>query len=262
MTETTTHRLQLPRATDPADVLAMIRNVQPEAQLADGRIALVGGAALVQDSSPRGRGRWNLETVRDREDPPHKGLPDARGYSRAFPDGLPFGVEKDALDLAVGLARRLFGAVVTDSGTRLEPMPHLERDLVVTSPYRIDAESLTAMLAMAEPDIELVSGDDASPGLLFEVDAAPDRIEVRVGPSERPTALRALSWLDAAVDYEIIHVLADEREEGLESPSDEVSQRWADVYERIGRLAGVLVENLGGYVTDRDGFLVDPADLA
>ena len=259
--EVTSHRLQLPRATDPADVLAMIRNIQPGAQLVDGRIALEDGAALLQDTSPRGRGRWNLEVRRDREDPPQLGLSDARGYARAFPEGLPFGVEKRALDLVLGLARRLFGAVVTDTGVRLEPMPQHQRDLIVTSPHRVDVESLLAMLRMAERDIELVSGDDTTPGLLLAADADPDRIEVRVTTSARPVALRNLGWLDRAVDYEIVHLLADEEEDGLENPSDEIAARWTAAYERIGRIAGVLVENLGGYVTDRDGFLVDPADL-
>lgn len=257
----TSHRLQLPRATAPQDVLAMIRNVQPEAQLVDGRIALRAGAALVQDDSPRGAGRWDLQVERVRTDPPAEGMTDPSGYSRAFPDGLPFGVERESLDLALALARRLFGAVVTDSGTRLEPLPHHERDLIVTSPHRVDVESLLAMLQTAEPGLEHVSGDDESHAVMFSVDVGPDHLDVRLGPSQKPVALAQLDWLDRAVDYEIVHIPADDSEEAIELPDEETSARWTDAYTRVGRLAGVLVENLGGYVTDRHGFLVDPADL-
>jgi hypothetical protein len=41
-----------------------------------------------------------------------------------------------------------------------------------------------------------------------------------------------------------------------------VVERWQDAYRRIGRIAGLIVESVGGYVVDLDGLLVDPADLA
>src|SRR5699024_10144827 len=96
----TGHRLQLPRDTDPQDVLAMVRNVRPQAQLGtDGVIDCGDDTRLVPDHSPRGVGRWTLETPYEREDPMPEGMTDSHGYGRAFPQGVPFGPERRALDL-------------------------------------------------------------------------------------------------------------------------------------------------------------------
>lgn len=84
---------------------------------------------------------------------------------------------------------------------------------------------------------------------------------MRVGRSSRPTALRALGWLDEAVDYELVHLPADPEEDAIEAPDPETAERWQLVYRRIGMIAGLLAEAIGGYVVDLEGFLVDPADL-
>ena len=55
---------------------------------------------------------------------------------------------------------------------------------------------------------------------------------------------------------------AEGADEPRESPDAEVTERWTGVYRRIGLIAGLLVETVGGYVVDLEGFLVDPADLA
>ena len=56
----TSHRLQLPRDTDPAEVLTMIRNVRPEArEHEEGVIELGEDVRLVPDRTPRGVGRWS-----------------------------------------------------------------------------------------------------------------------------------------------------------------------------------------------------------
>ena len=47
-----------------------------------------------------------------------------------------------------------------------------------------------------------------------------------------------------------------------QDPATTVAERvLREAYRRIGRIAEALVETVGGYVTDPDGFLVDPADL-
>ncbi|MFC0673985.1 hypothetical protein [Brachybacterium hainanense] len=261
--ERTAHRLQLPRSTQPQDILAMIRNVRPEATLQDGMLDLGDGARMVQDSDPRRSGRWTVEVPRVREDPAPEGMGDSHDYAAAFPEGLPFGIERDVLDLCWALGRRLYGAVVTDSGVRLEPHPHHVRDLIVVSPHRVDATELAELLAMVEPDVEyvgeLVAGAERY-ALTFPL--TEDAIEVRVGERSRPTALRAQRWIDDSVDYEIVHVTADPEEDSLARPDEDVRARWGEAYARIGRLAAVLAENVGGYVVDREGFLVAPEDLA
>ncbi|MBB5830478.1 hypothetical protein [Brachybacterium aquaticum] len=261
----TRHRLQLPRDTDPADVLTMVRNVRPGAEAdEDGAIDLGDDARLVPDRSPRGAGRWTLDTPQDREDPLPEGMTDSHGYGRAFEDGIPFGVERRALDLVWALGRRLYGAVVTDGHVRLEPHPFHVRDLTVTSPHALAPESLAQLIAPLEPEAELDAVPEGAERTGYSLSAplpGGDVLELRVGRTVRPMALTALGWLDDAVDYQLVHVPADEEEDAIEVPDLDTSARWEEAYRRIGRIAEALVETVGGYVTDPDGFLVDPADL-
>jgi len=262
----TSHRLQLPRDTDPAEVLTMIRNVRPAAREdGDGAIHLGGDVRLVPDRTPRGAGRWTLETPRVREDPVPEGMVDSHGYGRAFPEGLPFGAERESLDLAWALARRLYGAVVTDGHVRLEPHPYHVRDLRITSPHALAPESLAQLLAPLEPEAELDRVPEESARTGYGLTAPlpdGDVIEVRVGRSARPVALAALEWLDEAVDYELVHVTADPEEDAIEAPDAATVERWQEAYRRIGLIAGLIAESVGGYVVDLDGLLVDPSDLA
>ncbi|ATG51129.1 hypothetical protein CFK38_05970 [Brachybacterium vulturis] len=261
----TSHRLQLPRDTDPAAVLTMVRNLHPEASTdAEGAIQLGDGLRLVPDGSPRGAGRWTLDTPRVREDPQPEGMGDSHGYGRAFPDGVPFGTERQGLDLAWSLGRRLYGAVVTDDGVRLEPHPFHIRDLTVVSPYALAPESLAELLGPLEPEAELDQVPEDAPRVGYSVTIplpAGEEISLRVGRSSRPMALQALGWLEDAVDYELVHLPADPEEDAIESPESGTSERWQTVYRRIGMIAGLLTESVGGFVVDLEGFLVDPADL-
>ncbi|MDN5685967.1 MAG: hypothetical protein L0G94_04680 [Brachybacterium sp.] len=262
----TGHRLQLPRDTDPQDVLAMVRNVRPQARLGpDGVIDCGDDTRLVPDHSPRGAGRWTLDTPCEREDPMPEGMTDSHGYGRAFPEGVPFGAERRALDLVWSLGRRLYGAVVTDDGHRLEPHPFHVRDLTVVSPHALAPESFAQLLAPLEPEAELdqVPEGVSRPGYSATIDLDDGgHIEVRVARSSRPVALAELSWRDDAVDYELVHVPADEVEDAIESPDAETAERWSQIYRRIGLIAGLLTETVGGYIVDPEGFLVDPDHLA
>ena len=261
----TSHRLQLPRTTDPADVLTMIRNVRPGASAReDGTLDLGHGSELLPDRSARGAGRWTLEVDRDREDPAPEGGDDMHGYGRAFPGGLPFGEEREALDLLWSLGRRFYGAVVTDEGARLEPHPFHVRDLTVVSPHALAPESLAQLVAPLEPEAELdeVPGDAARSGYSRTVPLGQgDEIALRVGRSERPAVLSRLGWIDRAVDYQLVHVPAEVDEDETERPDAATGERWMLAYQRIGLLAGLLVESVGGYVVDLEGFLVAPEDL-
>lgn len=259
------HRLQLPRDTAPRDVLAMVRNVRPGAtEREDGTIELGDDMLLEPDHSPRGAGRWTVEAPRERELPLPEGMTDSHGYGRAFPEGMPFGLEREALDLAWSLGRRLYGAVVTDSGVRLEPHPFQVRDLTVVSPHALAPESLAQLIAPVEADAELDEAPEgvARTGYSLTIPLPEgEEISLRVGLGTRPVALSALDWAEDAAHYELVHLTADPEEDALEVPSNEVAERWQHVYQRIGRLAGLLLESVGGYIVDLEGFLVDPADL-
>lgn len=261
----TSHRLQLPRDTDPAAVLTMVRNLHPDAEQGeDGAIELGDELRLVPDRSPRGAGRWTLETPRVREEPLPEGMGDSHGYGRAFPDGIPFGAERQGLDLAWSLGRRLYGAVVTDAGMRLEPHPFHLRDLTVVSPHALAPESLAELLAPLAPEAELDQVPDGAPRTGYSVTIpleAGEDISLRVGRSARPAVLRALAWVHDAVDYELVHLPADPEDDAIESPEPETVQRWEHAYRQIGMIAGLLTEAVGGYIVDVEGLLVDPADL-
>lgn len=260
------HRLQLPRGTAAQDVLSMVRNVRPEATLGeDGTIELGDGVRLEPDHSPRGAGRWTVDTPRERESPLPEGVGDSHGYGRAFPEGMPFGIERRALDLAWSLGRRLYGAVVTDAGVRLEPHPFQVRDLTVVSPHALAPESLAQLLAPIEPDAELDQVPEGTPRTGYSATIPlpeGEEISLRVGLSSRPAALSALDWVQDAVDYQLVHLTADPEEDAIEVPSAETAERWQFAYQRIGMIAGMLIESVGGYIVDLEGFLVDPADLA
>jgi hypothetical protein len=271
--ERTSHRLRLPRDTAPLDVLTMILNILPEAEMQDGTIELGSDARLVPDTGPRSGGRWTLEVPRTRDPEPPGDLPDRYGFGRAFPEGVPYGVERQMLQLVWSLGRRLYGAVTTDGGVLLEPHPYAVRDLIVTSSNALVAEDLLGLVRDLEPaarvDIAPQTEDAVGYSLVIPLeeqdgseDGPRDEIVVTVGPSSAPTALAEVGWLGEAVDHTIAHLPADETEDSVELPSDEVAARWEDAYRRIGRLAGLLVESVGGYVTDVEGFLVDPAHLA
>ncbi|WP_262424466.1 hypothetical protein [Brachybacterium sp. Z12] len=58
-----------------------------------------------------------------------------------------------------------------------------------------------------------------------------------------------------------MHLTADPEEDAIEVPSTETAERWQLAYQRIGLIAGLLTESVGGYIVDLEGFLVDPADL-
>lgn len=264
----TSHRLELPQGTAPESVLTMVRNVHPEASDdSAGVIELGDGLRLAPDrseGSERGEGRWTLEALREREDPLPEGMGDSHGYGRAFPEGMPFGAERRGLDLAWSLARRFHGTVLTDGGARLVPHPLHLRDLRVVSPHLLAPESLAELLAPLEPEAELdqVPQDAPRSGYSLTVPLPEgEEISLRVGASSRPTALRALPWLEDAVDYELVHLTADPEEDAVESPDAQTAARWQLADRRIGLIAGLLTETVGGYVVDLEGFLVDPSDL-
>lgn len=261
----TSHRLQLPRSTPAQDVLTMVLNVRPQAvQDEDGTIVIGEDARLVPDRGKRGAGRWDLDVPKVREDPPAEGSQDSHGYHRAFPEGLPFGAEREALDLAWSLGRRLTGAIVTDSGARIEPHPFHVRDLIVVSPHALAPESLATLIAPLEPEAELDEVPDDVPRAGYSATVplqGGDEIALRVGRTEAPTALRELPWLSGAVDYRLVHIPADEEEGDVETPDAGTAAQWQEAYRRIGLLAGLLLETVGGYVVDLEGFLVDPKDL-
>src|SRR5699024_8207047 len=153
-----------------------------------------------------------------REDPLPEGMSDSHGYGRAFPEGMPFGIERAGLDLAWSLGRRLYGAVATDGGARLEPHPFHVRDLAVVSPHALAPQSLAEPLGPLEPEAGPDQGPDgaARSGYRGTIPLSEgEAISLRVGRSSRPGALRAPGWPEEAVDYELVNLPADPEEDAI-----------------------------------------------
>jgi len=208
------------------------------------------------------------------------------GLLDAFADGEPGGTEREMLELGLALARRLGGAVLTSTGSLLSPPPHV--DLLLYSEVWLHPDALVHVLSPHLPGVSLEGGDleragqgglpaDATSGeslvtdegerrwLHAEADAydaaalaepdvtdsygvlatGPDgtvwsvAVEAAIGV---PPVLAGLLPAGAIL-YEVRCHPA-----GSTHPSDSV--------ERIDAATRALLEAVGGYVVDDDGFLV------
>lgn len=104
---------------------------------------------------PAGRA-YVIEAPVERGDKPWPGGGDRNGFGRAFPDGLPVRDELRVLDWAVGVARRLGGAVRIGmangtEGALLTPEPAAAVDLTVWSDLWLDPEAALAVMRQALP---------------------------------------------------------------------------------------------------------------
>ena len=104
---------------------------------------------------------YAFQCPREREDPPPPGVDDRDGFAHAFPDGLPWREEGRGLHLLVALARRLHGAVRVAGGRTITPDPDRAVDVVVHSPFWLDAPVLLKIVQRALPTARLaVEGEE------------------------------------------------------------------------------------------------------
>lgn len=88
--------------------------------------------------------------------PPPAELVDVDGLNAAFRDGLPYGVESEAVTFLVAAARRLAGSVrVAGSGAVLTPDPDSDVNLLLYSPVWLEPDALVAVLRPALPTVTL-----------------------------------------------------------------------------------------------------------
>ncbi len=125
-----------------------------------------------------------------RGSPPPQHLVDPNGLTGAFREGLPQGVEGDALDFLLAAARRLAGAVrIAGSGAILTPDPDADVNLCVFAPIWLEPDALIAAVRPALPSVRLAMDlEDFTPP---EVPAAPPTTEVE------PLADGEREWLHA-----------------------------------------------------------------
>jgi hypothetical protein len=104
---------------------------------------------------------YAFQAPHEREDPPPPGVDDRDGFANAFPDGLPWREEGRGLHLLVSLARRLHGAVRIVGGRTIAPDPDRAVDILVHSPYWLDADVLVKIVSRALPTARLaVEGEE------------------------------------------------------------------------------------------------------
>ncbi|SFK46096.1 hypothetical protein [Cellulomonas sp. KH9] len=93
---------------------------------------------------------WVLEAPRERGEQPWPGG-DRDGFKRAFPDGLPVREEDRVLRWLVAAARRLCGAVRTQTGVVLTPDPDAATDLTVLTDRWLEPADVLALVQRVQP---------------------------------------------------------------------------------------------------------------
>lgn len=101
---------------------------------------------------------FSITTVKDRGEQPPYGIHHPDGLFNAFPTGLPQGAEERAVDLCIGLARQVRGAVAfADVGAVIIPNPENAIDVTVYSPYWLAPIELGAAIHQVAPSAKLAT---------------------------------------------------------------------------------------------------------
>lgn len=107
--------------------------------------------------------------------PPPESMVERDPRAAAFRDGLPVGVEADAVDFLVAAAGRLGGAVrMAGSGVVVIPDPEADVNLWVYAPVWLDPQALLAAVRPALPTLELAM--DLAEPVLTDVPAPPPEV--------------------------------------------------------------------------------------
>lgn len=93
---------------------------------------------------------WVLDAPRERGERPWPGG-DRDGFKRAFPDGLPVREEERVLQWLVAAARRLGGAVRTQTGAVLTPDPDAATDLTILTDRWLEPADVLAVVQRVQP---------------------------------------------------------------------------------------------------------------
>jgi hypothetical protein len=152
---------------------------------------------------------YSLEAPVQREDPAPRGSDDRDGFAHAFPDGLPWREEGDALHLLVALARRLRGAVrMAGSLELVQPDPERAVDLHLHSPYWVNPDVLHGVLVRIFPHAHLAIEGHEWPG---PPEAAYDGSAVAEETAFDPLTANELIQLHAKADKYDIDALSTDQ---------------------------------------------------
>lgn len=261
------HQLLVPEDTSFDDVAVLVQNRCPEAEVAPRRIQITEKTSLLHhEEEPR---LFRLETPIDRRDVPEPGRSDRDGLARAFPEALPFGEEMDMVLLLVAIARRVGGAVGTDTGHEIAPGESSSTDLRVVTTHWIESghvrELVKPFLPEMSLDSELLEQDPnrRAPYRLSSGLIGASRLAVEVAPDVDPVvALAGVPWAQSGtVSYMIRFEPENPDDREVEEPGHEQSVRRDEARNACAAVARVLFDEVHGVVIDQDGFLVNPDDL-
>ncbi|RRC95829.1 hypothetical protein [Schaalia canis] len=215
---TTHHLFAVSEEVEGDELEALAVSIWDEAQWVEpGRLKLTGDSYLqgpwsiegelsVSLGLPTHLSRiWILECSTLRGRAPSPELIERDEWARAFPDGLPLGLEHKSLLALARMARRLAGAVrIFGSGVVMMPDPESAVHMAVYSPRWIDPAELLERLLPDFPQI---------------VDSRDIPVEARVAAS--PREVRRIASVMAGVkpmSEEVAEVLQKAREEAARQP--------------------------------------------
>lgn len=193
----------------------------------------------------------------------------------AFPDGEPMGMERETLETLEALARRLGGAVLTETGEIV--VPDLRIDLLLFSSSWIDAGDLTQALRGAlgaAVELQTEAGPAVPPevepegyGLVGEVSGG-GVLSVSASPAEAtPIALAGYGWANGSVYvYEFRYYPVEQFSFSAQvnlprTPAEAEAFVDSAAASLVERAAAAALEATGGprsgHLCDDDSFLVE-----
>ncbi|WP_157446511.1 hypothetical protein [Cellulosimicrobium sp. TH-20] len=192
---------------------------------------------------------------------------DRDGLVRAFPAGLPQGLELRVLGWAVAAARRVGGAVVADGRTVLTPDPASGVDLTLYSAHVLGPDDALGVLRTTVPGAGVVVVRPGADGLAEYVLSGETPYDGAVRLEARrvarvPLALDGLDWREHGPHaYRLTWVPTEPDELAVERPSGlhVIARSRARVL--LARLAAMLQGRLAGTLVDDGGFVVRDLDL-
>jgi len=166
------HLLLLPSTVSPREVGELLRARVPDAHLETSGVARLGRHCRIsgpfelsmEDAVDAAVPMpWTLAYALDspvqRDLPPAPGEDDRDGLAHTFPDGMPWHDEARGLQLLVGLARRLHGAVRVsvhgNGGPLIQPDPDGSVDMIIHSPAWLDPHVVHGIVDRLVPGAEL-----------------------------------------------------------------------------------------------------------
>ncbi|HLR56654.1 MAG TPA: hypothetical protein VK098_00580 [Beutenbergiaceae bacterium] len=216
------------------------------------------------------RSVYAVDTPRERGAPIPAELQLPGAVLGAFPEGEPTGVERDTLETIEAIARRLGGAVLTETGQIVVPEPRI--DLVLFTSTWIAEPDLIRVL---DPIVQMRS--DGGPALPPDVEVEGYGLvadlplgavlSVTASPADlTPIALTGYGWATGSVYvYEFRHYPASQfsfsgRTRLPLSPADAEALVDGEAAALVEEAAAAVLDAAGGqrhaHLSDDDGFLV------